>query len=656
MNRFTFILLFIFIIYNSLIAQQNEKNILVLHSYHKGLSWTEKVIQGIESIFQNKILTTYNLKIYYEYMDTKRFEDPDYIQLLIPLYKYKASKVKYDVIIAVDDNALNFLLKNRNHIFGEVPVIFCGINFYDEERIHSIKKITGVIESFSAKDNIDLILKLHPDTKKIVVVGDNTLTSQLNNKVLKNIERDFPQLQFEYLTSGNLNSYRKFLNSLDKHVVILAMLFNLDHNNKFYTYEESFKFYSAGVKLPIYTFWDFYIGLGSIGGKIISGFSQGEVAAKLALDVLNGEDPDTIPIISTSPNVYIFDYNQLQTFNINRDLLPEDSTIINQPINFKDFYNKYKFYINVIIFIFLILVIIIIILIFNIQQRKKVQKQLLETNNAYYRFVPKEFLSYLGKKEITEVKLGDAIEKEFTVLFSDIRNFTTISESMTPQENFRFVNEYLKYMGPAIRMHNGFIDKFIGDAIMALFPDPNDAIKASLEMLNRLYDVNQYLQKQYQNSISIGVGIHSGSLMMGTVGETFRMDSTVISDVVNVSSRLESLTKIYGSKVICSSEVKDALGVRSNYYSFRYLGKVLVKGKQKPVVIYEILDGEEHFVKEEKIRSKNDVERAIQFYENNEIEEALKILEPLSKQYPEDRTIQYIYKKIQVKKVNINEF
>lgn len=645
MNRIIVILLFLF--YNfSIVSQSQEKRILVLHSYHKGLSWTEKVINGIESVFNNKILTSYNIKIFYEYMDTKRFEDPNYIKLLIPLYKYKSQKVHYDLIIAVDDNALNFLLQNRNIIFGEIPVVFCGINFYDENRIHRIKKITGVIEAFSAKENIELILKLHPDTNHIVVVGDNTLTSQLNNKVLKNIEKDFPQLKFEYLTSSNLNEYRRYLNSLKNGSIILAMLFNLDHNYKFYTYEESFRFYSAGINVPIYTFWDFYIGLGSIGGKIISGFSQGETAAKLALEILDGKDPDQISIITESPNKYIFDYNELTAFSINPELLPEKSNIINKPLNLKEIYHKYYIYINLILFVFILLIFIIIILLFNIKKRKSIEKELKETNEAYYKFVPKEFLSYLGKKAITEIQLGDAIEKEFTILFSDIRNFTTISEKMSPTENFQFVNDYLNFMGPAIRMHNGFIDKYIGDAIMALFPESNDAIKASLEMIQRLYDFNIKSQNKYNTKISIGIGIHTGKLMLGTVGETYRMDSTVISDVVNVSSRLESLTKNYGSKIICSQEVIDNLKEKSNFYAFRYLGRVIVKGKSKPVTIYEIFDAEELPLREIKMQNRSRLEEAIQYYEKNQIQRCIQILTELYKQYPQDKAITYLYKKI----------
>lgn len=216
---------------------------------------------------------------------------------------------------------------------------------------------------------------------------------------------------------------------------------------------------------------------------------------------------------------------------------------------------------------------------------------------------------------------------------------------MSAPENFQFVNDYLSFMGPAIRMYNGFIDKFIGDAIMALFADANDAIKASLEMFNRLYDFNEVCKNKYNISISIGIGIHTGKLMLGTVGETYRMDSTVISDVVNVASRLESLTKKYGVKILCSKEILDKLGEKSLFY-IRYLGKVVVKGKSKPTTIYEIVDGEELSIKEIKIKNRLQLEEAIKLFEKNQIQESIKILDELYKNYPQDKAIQYLYKKI----------
>ncbi len=220
---------------------------------------------------------------------------------------------------------------------------------------------------------------------------------------------------------------------------------------------------------------------------------------------------------------------------------------------------------------------------------------LRKANDSFARFVPKEFLQQLGRETITQIELGDHVEREMTVLFSDIRNFTTISESMNPKQNFTFVNEYLGQMGPIIRKHNGFIDKYIGDAIMALFPgDPGDAVLAAAEMQNAIPLIQEKLREQgIAVPLAAGVGIHSGHLMMGTVGETARIDGTVISDVVNVASRLESLNKKMGSSVLISETVYQHLkrnDTLPNELVFRHLGLVKVKGKNTALSVYEILN------------------------------------------------------------------
>lgn len=143
-----------------------------------------------------------------------------------------------------------------------------------------------------------------------------------------------------------------------------------------------------------------------------------------------------------------------------------------------------------------------------------------ELNAAYQRFVPEEFLKFLNRESIVDVKLGDQVRKEMSVLFSDIRSFTELSEKMTPEENFNFINSYLQRMGPSIRENNGFIDKYIGDAIMALFPrNAEDAIKASIQMMEGIKLYNKHRNNQGYAPISIGIGIHTGELMLGTVGK-----------------------------------------------------------------------------------------------------------------------------------------
>jgi class 3 adenylate cyclase len=174
-----------------------------------------------------------------------------------------------------------------------------------------------------------------------------------------------------------------------------------------------------------------------------------------------------------------------------------------------------------------------------------------------------------------------------TVLFSDIRSFTTLSEKMTPDENFAFINAYLERVGPVIRTHNGFIDKYIGDAIMALFQTADDAVRAGLAMHEALDGFNEERRASGLEPIGIGIGINTGSLMLGTIGEKHRMDGTVISDAVNLASRIESLTKEYRVGLLISEYTYEQLA-DPKAYDVRPIDVVVVKGKTRPVTIFEV--------------------------------------------------------------------
>jgi len=246
-------------------------------------------------------------------------------------------------------------------------------------------------------------------------------------------------------------------------------------------------------------------------------------------------------------------------------------------------------------------------------------------NRAYARFVPREFLEQLGQSTITKVALGDQIQKQMTVLFSDIRSFTSLSEMMSPRDNFDFINSYLKVVSPVIRDHGGFIDKYIGDAVMALFPSSAEAaVRAAIAMQKAVVKFNQASAESGRPPIKIGIGLHRGNLMLGTVGEEQRMDGTVISDAVNLASRLEGVTKDYGAGLIISESVYDVLSDK-NAFHVRYLGQVVVKGKKNAVKIYEVLDAEEEDAARRKIISAPDFDRAVRAFEQNKILKARRL-------------------------------
>jgi len=222
--------------------------------------------------------------------------------------------------------------------------------------------------------------------------------------------------------------------------------------------------------------------------------------------------------------------------------------------------------------------------------RVNVHLELAKISDSYARFVPRQFLEQLGKERILDVALGDQVQRVMTVLFADIRGFTQLAEPLSPADTFRFVNDYLGAMEPAITDRGGVIDKFVGDAVMALFPDrPDDAVGAALEMFRRLDAFNDERCRRGEAPIRIGIGIHTGSLMLGTVGARDRMDTTVISDAVNLASRVENLTKTYGVPLIVTEDTRSALHEPKSV-ALRRIDRVLVQGKSQPVVLHEVLD------------------------------------------------------------------
>ncbi|XDD49853.1 7TM diverse intracellular signaling domain-containing protein [Leptospira sp. WS92.C1] len=236
-----------------------------------------------------------------------------------------------------------------------------------------------------------------------------------------------------------------------------------------------------------------------------------------------------------------------------------------------------------------------------IKEKQEAQKELIREQNdsiakqarlneSFARFVPSKLIHLLGKEEVIQVSLGDQIQKEMTVLFSDIRSFTELSESMSPQENFNFLNSYLDRMTPAVEKHAGTIDKFIGDAIMALFETSvDDGLMAAIEMHRQLKTYNVDRNRQGYKPIETGIAVHKGPVMLGTIGSKNRMEVTVISDTVNTASRIEGLTKNYGAKILLSETAFASLNDPSQFL-YRYLGRTFVKGKKEDLAILEFCD------------------------------------------------------------------
>jgi hemerythrin len=284
----------------------------------------------------------------------------------------------------------------------------------------------------------------------------------------------------------------------------------------------------------------------------------------------------------------------------------------------------------------------------EIATRQGVEQRLAQVQSAYSRFVPPQLLELLGKESILDVDWGNQAEKKMTILFSDIRGFASMSERMSPQQCFDFINAYLSFMEPVVLAHGGFIDKYIGDSVMALFPARgDDALRGALGMLNELNQFNaqrailqnelpfEHPERRSGSDVHIGIGMNSGLLMLGVIGGSNRMEVTVISDAVNLASRVETLTKTYQTPILITQHTLNSIRHPTDF-SIRFIDRVRVRGKHLAQSIYEVFDADPAPLKAAKLASRDTFEDALAHYHFLHMEEALKLFSDCLEHNPGD--------------------
>jgi len=384
-------------------ALARKKKILVLHSYHQGLNWTDNITRGMQSVFELHD----NLEVQFEYMDSKRNSDPAYLDEFAKLYELKHHNIPFEVIIASDNNALEFARKYQNTYFKDIPVVFASIDQFDESLIEGMSNVTGVTEFIDFKRTIEEALRLHPKAKNLVVINDNQTTSAIINR--NHIKSFWPEIETDvnliFLENLSIDELVDKVQQLDETNIILLLNFSKDKEGNYISYQENIEIIREATQLPIYSSWVFYLDEGIVGGMLTSGFKQGKLAAEIAFRVINGEDINRIPLVTTGYNSYMFDYNQMKRFGIRPDQLPEGSTIIHVPPTMLE---KYRTYL-LIISIFLLLIVLIVAYARYI--RKRNENRLLAINKELDRRVVERTHEICEAKDLLELK-QDEIGKQ----------------------------------------------------------------------------------------------------------------------------------------------------------------------------------------------------------------------------------------------------
>ncbi|MGF1459368.1 MAG: cache domain-containing protein [Leptolyngbyaceae cyanobacterium] len=274
--------------------------------------------------------------------------------------------------------------------------------------------------------------------------------------------------------------------------------------------------------------------------------------------------------------------------------------------------------------------------------------QLEKQSQSFARFFPPEYLRFLNKQSVQDVRLGDHLTAEMTVMFSDIRGFTNMAEKLSTRRTFKFINAYLQRISPLVRTHEGFVVKNKGDGMMAVFPfSVENAIDSAIAQFKEVREHNQQIKpnSRHHFEIEIGIGLHTGNVMAGMIGEPDRIQPDAISDTVNLAARLEGLSKVYGASLIISETVEKQIQ-DPDRYQLRFLDRAIVKGSSQSVAIYEVLDAEAESQQRKKLQTLSAFQLGIKAYSNLDLDTAQKHFTAVLTQHPNDKTAQLYEQRI----------
>ncbi len=343
---------------------KETKDVLLIHSYHKGYKWTDDMSKVIEkNLYKKK-----NIYLSTIYMDTKRTDTQEYLDQFYHYYKERFKNSHFDVIMAADNSAFDFVKKHYDEFFVDKPIVFLGINNFTPSLIANMKYTTGVVENVDITRNIDLILALHPRVDKILVINERSVTGDAMRKEMDAILPHYQKMvDIEHVDSMDMEEIATKVSQLSSNSVILWVLLFKDKTGRFFTYKENLEEIRKITHVPIYGLWDFYLEYGIIGGFLTSAISQAEAASKIVDQILAGRNPSSIPVVDTSPNRYIFDYKELSLHKIDPTFILKNYEVINKPFSL---YDEYKQFFWLIISIFSAIVMIVLFLMQNVRVRK----------------------------------------------------------------------------------------------------------------------------------------------------------------------------------------------------------------------------------------------------------------------------------------------
>ena len=352
---------------------QTEANILVIHSYNPGLSWTDDIHKGIVETLSRSD-RPWSLSV--EYLDAKRYPQEPMLQMQSELIKAHVRDHPANVVIVSDDAAFGFAMQSRQELFDSVPIIFCGVNNFQPEMLGGQKDVTGVSEIISVRETLDAALALHPGASDAVVVGGSISSTDRSNRshFLRLMPAYAGRLRFHFWQDLPTPMLLDKLAALSPRTLVFLTRAIAGLDGRMLDFGPSAALVRANTQSPVYGFWDFFLGHGIVGGKLVNGAEHGRIAAKMALQVLDGTPAASLPVVREVANRFLFDHRELARFSLDEKALPQDSVIAYRPQSIFEA-NKRLFLIFGSIVISLLIIIVSLALIVHIRKQTLLELQ-----------------------------------------------------------------------------------------------------------------------------------------------------------------------------------------------------------------------------------------------------------------------------------------
>ncbi len=328
--------LLISLFFFQVLYSEDSVNILLLNSYHKGFLWTDEITRGAEDGLRRD-----DVSLHIEYLDSKRIFNPSYFNALYDILENKFEVIQYDAVITSDNNAFNYYRDYGIDLLGNIPLIFCGLNYIQAEDIVGLTNATGVNERADLKKNLLLIESIHKDVETILIIADDTTTGLKIQEEINRIIEVHPSkaVRLEVIHTISMENLKDKVSSLDNSYIVYLTVFFRDSSGEFFEYDEAANQISEASAVPVYGTWDFQLNEGITGGYLVDGYRQGMAASKMVLDILGGKPVQSVPIMYDTPTTLKFNYLQLERFGIDPRRLPPESLIINRT---ESSFSRYK--------------------------------------------------------------------------------------------------------------------------------------------------------------------------------------------------------------------------------------------------------------------------------------------------------------------------